>query len=259
NEKNLFARDVIEASPLAQEILNARPYAYLDDAPLEERRTRAVQQRRWLDPQTAKDMGKLDQEAIDRVRDEAWPRVENADELHDVLRGRLEGLGPVTVAALAGSFGLNKSDIESGLLKLEAEGFVIRGQFTPGGIETEWSARRLLARIHRYTLNRLRQEIEPVSTADFMRYLLAWQKIAPDHQMEGPESVRAIIEQLEGFEAPAAAWEGELLPSRLAEYDPAWLDALCLSGEVVWARLTPPSSRAISAETGNERTRGAAP
>jgi ATP-dependent Lhr-like helicase len=375
NEKNLFARDVIEASPLAQEILNARPYAYLDDAPLEERRTRAVQQRRWLDPQTAKDMGKLDQGAIDRVRDEAWPRVENADELHDalvelgfvtevegadwqdffaelkndrraavleagsadilsamsgqreqsdsstlgdnaakagetpavpavrlwvaaerlpqlnaiypskslqphivapesfaqvswtfedalveVLRGRLEGLGPVTVEALTNSFGLNKSNIELGLLKLEAEGFVIRGQFTPGGSETEWSARRLLARIHSYTLNRLRQEIEPVSTADFIRYLLAWQKVAPDHQMEGPESVRAIIEQLEGFEAPAAAWEGELLPSRLAEYDPAWLDALCLSGEVVWARLTPPTpSRAILAEPGNERVRGSAP
>ncbi|MGH9871420.1 MAG: DEAD/DEAH box helicase [Pyrinomonadaceae bacterium] len=392
NEKNLFARDVIEASPLAQEILNARPYAYLDDAPLEERRTRAVQQRRWLDPQTAKDMGKLDQGAIDRVRDEAWPRVENADELHDalvelgfvtraeaiewgefftelkndrraavlqviagsagvagspadvfqsagaldspamsaqrensdnstepgnathagetpalpanhlwvaaerlpqlsaiypsaklvptivtpeslsrtswnfenalveVLRGRLEGLGPSTVVQLANSFGLTNSEIELGLLKLEAEGFVIRGQFTPGGSETEWCARRLLARIHSYTLNRLRQEIEPVSTADFMRYLLAWQKVAPDHQMEGPESVRAIIEQLEGFEAPAAAWEGELLPARLAEYDPAWLDALCLSGEVVWARLTPPTaSRAAAAEPGNERARGAAP
>ena len=377
NEKNLFARDVIEASPLAQEILNARPYAYLDDAPLEERRTRAVQQRRWLDPQTARDMGKLDQGAIDRVRDEAWPRVENADELHDalvelgfltepegsqwpdfftelindrraavlqviagtagvppamsaqreppdassvlgsapqgggtpavpavhlwvaaerlpqitaiyplaslvptivapesvartpwsfesalveVLRGRLEGLGPSTVRALANSFGLSNGDIELGLLKLEAEGFVIRGQFTPGGSETEWCARRLLARIHSYTLNRLRQEIEPVSTADFMRYLLAWQKVAPDHQMEGPESVRAIIEQLEGFEAPAAAWEGELLPGRLAEYDPAWLDALCLSGEVVWARLTPPTvSRAAAAEPGNERARGAAP
>jgi ATP-dependent Lhr-like helicase len=387
NEKNLFARDVIEASPLAQEILNARPYAYLDDAPLEERRTRAVQQRRWLDPQTAKDMGRLDQAAIDRVRDEAWPRVENADELHDalvelgfiteaegaewqeffaelkndrraavllyslptsgegwggvaltaplpqplsarregrseaeaaggtsavpvitgpvvklyvaaerlpqleriypgaglkptiaapqsfaqaswdfesalveVLRGRLEGLGPVTVETLASSFGLSRGDIEIGLLKLEAEGFVIRGQFTPGGTETEWCARRLLARIHSYTLNRLRQEIEPVSTADFMRYLLAWQKVAPDHQMEGPESVRAIIEQLEGFEAPAAAWEGELLPSRLVEYDPAWLDALCLSGEVVWARLTPPAtSRVAATESGNERARGAAP
>jgi ATP-dependent Lhr-like helicase len=393
NEKNLFARDVIEASPLAQEILNARPYAYLDDAPLEERRTRAVQQRRWLDPQTAKDMGKLDQGAIDRVRDEAWPRVENPDELHDalvelgfittaegvewrdyfvelqnerraavlqvgtvtantgtgntgtagvppamsaqreqpvastlpatapqagespavpvdkvtlwvaaerlpqiqtiyltaslepaivapesvarvawtfedalveILRGRLEGLGPVTVAALASSFGLSPREIEAGLLKLEAEGFVIRGQFTPGGTETEWSARRLLARIHSYTLNRLRQEIEPVSTADLMRYLLAWQKVAPDHQMEGPESVRVIIEQLEGFEAPAAAWEGELLPSRLLEYDPAWLDSLCLSGEVVWARLTPPgpssaATRSATSENGGERVRGSAP
>ncbi len=378
NEKNLFARDVIEASPLAQEILNARPYAFLDDAPLEERRTRAVQQRRWLDPQTAKDMGKLDQGAIDRVRDEAWPRVENADELHDalvelgfvtepegedwqeffaelkndrraallqvntgtagvppalaappsnfeqsdssrsaliaggtpavpvksvnlwvaaerllqlkviypsallqppivapdsysqtewtcesalveILRGRLEGLGPTTVESLAVSSGLTNAEIELGLLKLEAEGFVIRGQFSPGATETEWSARRLLARIHSYTLNRLRQEIEPVSTADFTRYLLAWQKIAPEHQMEGPESVRAIIEQLEGFEAPAAAWESELLPSRLVDYDPSWLDALCLSGEVVWARLTPPASAARAVENGNERTRGGAP
>jgi ATP-dependent Lhr-like helicase len=180
--------------------------------------------------------------------------------LVEVLRGRLEGLGPSTVPALANSFGLSNGDIELGLLKLEAEGFVIRGQFTPGGSETEWCARRLLARIHSYTLNRLRQEIEPVSTADFMRYLLAWQKVAPDHQMEGPESVRAIVEQLEGFEAPAAAWEGELLPGRLAEYDPAWLDALCLSGEVVWARLTPPTaSRAAAVEPGNERARGAAP
>jgi ATP-dependent Lhr-like helicase len=126
-------------------------------------------------------------------------------------------------------------------LRLEAEGFVIRGKFTPGAQETEWCARRLLARIHSYTLNRLRQEIEPVSSSDFVRFLLAWQKLAPEHQMEGPESVRSIIDLLEGFEAPAAAWEGELLPGRMVEYDPTWLDALCLSGEVVWARLTPPA------------------
>ena len=336
NEKNLFARDVIEASPLSQEILNARPYAYLDDAPLEERRTRAVFQRRWLDPETASDMGKLDQAAIDRVREEVWPEPRNADELHDALvelgfvtaqegsawqeffaelkgdrraavltgqkqlwvaaerlpqlktifplatlepaitapesvartswsvedalveitRGRLEGLGPVTVDQLMVQSGLNKLEIETALLKLEAEGFVIRGRFTPGATETEWCARRLLARIHSYTLNRLRQEIEPVSSADFIRFLLAWQKLAPDHQMEGPESVRAIIEQLEGFEAPAAAWEGELLPSRLIEYDPAWLDALCLSGEVVWARLTPPVR---SSDANGDRPRGAGP
>jgi ATP-dependent helicase Lhr and Lhr-like helicase len=342
NEKRLFARDVIEASPLAQEILNARPYAYLDDAPLEERRTRAVFQRRWLDPETASDMGKLDQAAIDRVREEAWPNVENADELHDALvelgfltaaegeqwqsffeelqrdhraavlrksgegsdttlwvaaerlpqinaiyaplelepaivapesiarnswsreealveifRGRLEGLGPVTVDELVRSSGLSTLDIETALLRLEAEGFVIRGRFTPGTTETEWSARRLLARIHSYTLNRLRQEIEPVSSADFIRFLLAWQKVAPEHQMEGPESVRAIIEQLEGFEAPAAAWEGEILPTRLIEYDPAWLDALCLAGEVVWARLTPPIR--TTPTDGSEKARASAP
>jgi len=337
NEKNLFARDVIEASPLSQEILNARPYAYLDDAPLEERRTRAVFQRRWLDPETASDLGKLDQAAIDRVREEVWPDPRNADELHDalvelgfiteveganwpeffnelksdrraavlipglwvaaerlpqikaifpnreleppitapesvsrtawtvedalteVLRGRLEGLGPVTVESLAESSGLSKLEIETGLLRLEAEGFVIRGRFTPGTTETEWCARRLLARIHSYTLNRLRQEIEPVASADFIRFLLAWQKVAPEHQMEGPESVRAIIDQLEGFEAPAAAWEGELLPARLIEYDPAWLDALCLSGEVVWARLTPPAPPVRTASTEGDRSRGSGP
>jgi ATP-dependent Lhr-like helicase len=346
NEKNLFARDVIEASPLSQEILNARPYAYLDDAPLEERRTRAVFQRRWLDPETAADMGKLDQGAIDRVRNEVWPEPRNADELHDalvelgfvteeegsgwqeffeelkvdrraavlvagdageppavpvkrlwvaaerlpqltvvypraelqppisapesvarttwtaedalveIIRGRLEGLGPVTVAELVTSSGLSNLEIETALLRLEAEGFVIRGKFTPGGTETEWSARRLLARIHSYTLNRLRQEIEPVATTDFIRFLLAWQKVTPDHQVEGPESLKAIIEQLEGIEAPAAAWEGELLPARMVEYDPAWLDALCLSGEVVWARLTPLYR---SANENGERPRGSGP
>ncbi len=129
------------------------------------------------------------------------------------LRGRLEGVGPVTVEALVESSGLSKLEIETGLLGLEGEGFVIRGRFTPGITETEWCARRLLARIHSYTLNRLRQEIEPVASTDFIRFLLAWQKVAPEHQMEGPESVRAIIDQLEGFEAPAAAWEGELLPA----------------------------------------------
>ena len=162
----------------------------------------------------------------------------------------------MTVERLARSSGLALEDVEGALLKLEAEGFVIRGRFTPGTATTEWCARRLLARIHSYTLNRLRQEIEPVSSADFMRFLLAWQKVAPDHQMEGPESVRAVLEQLEGFEAPAAAWEGELLPSRLLEYDPAWLDALCLSGEVMWARLTPPAPQA---KNGGEKVRGSGP
>ncbi len=383
NEKNLFARDLLEPSPLAAEILNARPYAYLDDAPLEERRTRAVFQRRWLDPEKAADIGRLDQSAIDRVREEVWPEPRNPDELHDALvelgfiteaegllghfaaaeddsndqadatpewksllellaserraavltveaiavdetigvalrghpdsnqgggahggtplqlwvaaerlpqllaifpdgtlqpaisappsmtqtswtredalvelvRGRLEGLGPVTAKGLAISAGLPTEDIDATLLKLEAEGFVLRGRFTPGIEETEWCARRLLARIHSYTLNRLRQEIEPVSSADFVRFLLSWQKVTPDQQMEGPQSLLALIEQLEGFEAPAAAWEGEIFPSRLLEYNPAWLDALCLSGEVVWARLTP----GVTPKNGGEKARGSGP
>lgn len=355
-EKTLIARDVIEASPLAQEILNARPYAFLDDAPLEERRTRAVFQRRWLDPETASDLGALDLAAIERVRDEVWPDIDNADELHDalvelgfmtpeegrgyeqfldelstnrraavltsvqstgfsrvvpptqidplnirdeepaeagtlntragrlwvaaerlpqfnaifpnattaplitapdalanvawthdaalveILRGRLEGLGPTTTAALAQSLGLPAYTIEAALLILEGEGFVMRGRFTPGVDETEWCARRLLARIHSYTLNRLRQEIEPVASADFVRFLFAWQKLAPEHQVEGPESLAALISQFEGFEAAAAAWEGEIFPARMIDYDPAWLDALCLSGQVMWARLTTPRS-----------------
>jgi Lhr-like helicases len=344
-EKQLIARDLVEPSPLAQEILNARPYAFLDDAPLEERRTRAVFQRRWLDPETASDLGRLDATAIERVREEAWPDAQNADELHDallelgflteaeglrsnlcadadgggpshwgqfltelgserraaelttgtgtvlwvaaerlpqlqavfpcssteppirapeslaavvwqaqnalveLLRGRLEALGPSTAPEIANSCGVSTSAIEIALAKLEAEGFATRGSFTTGASETEWCARRLLARIHGYTLNRLRQEIEPVSSVDFIRFLLAWQKVAPDHQVEGPESVRAVIDQLEGFEAPAAAWEGEILASRVSDYDPAWFDALCLSGQVAWARLTPPRPAADRVKT----------
>ena len=114
----------------------------------------------------------------------------------------------------------------------------------------------LLARIHSYTLNRLRQEIEPVASSDFIRFLLAWQKAAPDHQMEGPESLKAIIEQLEGF-GSSSSMGRRRLPARMVEYDPAWLDALCLSGEVVWARLTP-LSRLAAVENG-ERTRGSGP
>ena len=334
-EKTLIARDVVEASPLAQEILNARPYAYLDDAPLEERRTRAVSQRRWLDPETASDLGALDLAAIERVRSEVWPQVDRADELHDalvelgfiteneghgwgqflaelsadrraaiyhtrpdgpsfwaaaerlpqltaifpegyteppivaplilseanwssetalveIIRGRLEGLGPVTTESLAESLGLKSNQMEQALVMLEVEGFVFRGRFTPGAQEIEWCARRLLARIHSYTLNRLRQEIEPVSSADFIRFLLAWQKLTPEHQVEGPDALAALIDQLEGYEAPAAAWEGEILPARVVDYDPTWLDSLCLAGRIMWARLTSPKA-------GPERLRASGP
>ncbi len=122
------------------------------------------------------------------------------------------------------------------LAALESEGFVLRGRFTPGVAEREWCERRLLARIHRYTLGRLRSEIEPVSQTDYVRFLLRWQRVSADTKMRGPESVAAVLAQLEGFEVPAHAWESEILPSRIADYSSAWLDALCLSGRFTWFR-----------------------
>jgi ATP-dependent Lhr-like helicase len=337
-EVEMIARDLTEPSPLAHEILTARPYAYLDDAPLEERRTQAVSLRRFLDPETASDLGALDLAAIERVRAEAWPDAATPDELHDalltvgflteeegrrsgwetlfdhlasarratvlrsggdrpalwvaaerlpqfralwpqaaltpeivapprfdrawepdaalveILRGRLEGIGPTTVGALAASCGLRPVAVEAALAALEGEGFVMRGRFTPGLGETEWCERRLLARIHRSTLDRLRREIEPVPAADFVRFLLEWQRLDPDARAEGPESLAALATQLEGFETAAAAWEGEILPARMKEYDPAWLDALCLAGRIVWGRALAPGDSTGSRRTGPIRS-----
>jgi len=316
------ARDLTEPSPLALEILSARPYAYLDDAPLEERRTQAVLARRWIDPETAGDLGKLDADAIRRVREEVWPEPRAADELHDalmsfgffseaeinaeagwgtlidqlaaanratrvaldghailvaaerlpefcalfpsaqhapaitvpvqyqktwarddalveVVRDRLQAMGPVTAPTLAAPLTLTASEVEISLARLEADGSVMRGQFSPNATETEWCERRLLARIHRYTVNRLRREIEPVEARDFVRFLFEWQRAAPDARVEGADAVANIVSQLEGFEAPAAAWETEILPARVNEYDPAWLDELSRSGRVVWTRIAP--------------------
>src|SRR6185503_2745925 len=160
--------------------------------------------------------------------------------LAEILRGRLEAKGPMTAAEMAASCGLAADAVEAALALLESEGFVLRGRFRPGAEGTEWCARTLLARIHRLTLNRLRSEIEPVSASDFMRFLFAWQRVSPGDRCDGPAGLATILEGLEGFEAPAAAWEGGLLTSRLERYDPAWLDALCLSGRFVWARLSPP-------------------
>jgi len=321
-EKKIIARDLPHPSPLALEILNSKPYTYLDDAPLEERRTQAVLSRRWIDPATAADFGKLDLAAIQQVREEAWPTAENADELHDALlllgfvteqeaednqwadhfeallaarratrlrndgtmvwtaaealpmlqavlpnaelqpaiaapaeftlrkwpaeealieivRGRLQGLGPVTAAALAQSLSIGVSAIDAALMALESEGFVLRGQFTPDAKETEWCERRLLARIHRYTIKTLRAEIEPVAASDFLRFLFDWHGLTTDPRPEGPQALAAIVEQLEGFETAATAWEGSILPARIQDYDPASLDSLCLSGRITWARLTP--------------------
>jgi ATP-dependent Lhr-like helicase len=326
-EIHVVTRDLTEPSPLALEVLSARPYAYLDDTPLEERRTQAVMSRRWLAPEEAADIGRLDREAIARVRGEAWPEAANADELHDalvwlgflsaeeavaepgwsewfaqltrdkraawlavpratlwiaaerlpqfqalwpaarldpaiaapaeyaehqwspdealreILRGRLEGLGPTTVDALAAPLGLAPQDISAALAALEAEGFALRGRFTPNAGAEEWCERRLLARIHRYTVGRLRAEIQPVAARDFLRFLVGWQRVSPDARMEGGDAVEILVRQLEGFEAPAGAWETEILPARLAEYEPSWLDDQCLSGRIVWARLRPRSAR----------------
>ncbi|HHO8970707.1 TPA: ATP-dependent DNA helicase, partial [Pseudomonas aeruginosa] len=298
----------------------ARPYAYLDDAPLEERRTQAVQNRRWSDPESADDLGALDLEAIEAVRGEAWPEARNADEMHEALnrlgfltsgeaeanpgwgewlaqlseqrragrldcagstlwlaaerlpamrlvhpaakvpdafqaprgypppdsaeaatveltRARLGGFGPRTAGQLAADLGIGLADQQYALAALEREGYVLRGRFSPGATEEEWCERHLLARIHRYTVKRLRREIEPVERADFMRFLFDWQRLAPGTRGRGAESLATVVEQLEGFQAAAAAWESELLAARVADYASHWLDQLCRSGRIVWARL----------------------
>ncbi|MBW4049936.1 MAG: DEAD/DEAH box helicase [Proteobacteria bacterium] len=315
------ARDLTEPSPLALEVLSARPYAFLDDAPLEERRTQAVLSRRWLDPEAAGDLGALDPAAIGRVREQAWPDAADADELHDALgwltfmaeaevgkrpdwaawaaslaeagraarltveeamlwitaerlpllqaifpdarpepplvppasyarswsaeealreiaRGRLLGLGPTAAAALAAPLGVSPGRMAAALAALQAEGSVMHGRFTAQAPEDgEWCERGLLARIHRYTVKRLRAQIEPVEPRDLLRFLLEWQRAAPRARMEGPDAVAAVLAQLEGFEAPAGAWETEILPARINEYDPTWLDEQCLAGRFVWTRM----------------------
>ena len=309
-EITLVARDTPEPSPLCYEILNAKPYAFLDDAPLEERRTQAVLTRRAGE---VSEIGALDPNAIARVVDEERPDPRDADELHDALltagfltevdpelaatlraarratlvmgvwvaaerlpellaihpfdpgipipasrvkewsredalvelfRGRTSILGPVTARELADSLHVEEREAESALLKLESEGVVLRGTFRG---PNEWCDRRLLARIHRYTLHRLRAEIEPVSPADFMRFLFAWQHVAPSSRLVGVDGLRAVVEQLDGFEIAAGAWERTVLPARITDYEPSLLDMLCLTGEVGWARLSPAATSVVSA------------
>ncbi len=164
------------------------------------------------------------------------------------MRGRLEILGPVTAPRRRGArWAWHAGDVDVALVALEREGFVLRGRFTPGETALEWCERRLLARIHRYTLDRLRREIEPVTAADFMRFLLAWQRLTDDARAEGPTGLAAVLDTLDGYEIPAGAWESDVLPARLASYDPLWLDGLCLSGEVAWGRLTPPAAATATA------------
>jgi len=315
------ARDVSEPSPLAAEILNARPYAFLDDAPLEERRTQAVRQRRWLDPESQRDLGALDPLAIASVVETCRPDATTPDELHDALllhaalpeeeglrgshdarfavlaaarraalfvhggarlwvaaervglwrlldaatpfapaivqpasvpggctsreealreivRGRLEAVGPTTCGEIAAALGLAPSDVEVALVMLESEGFVLRGTFRPGARELEWCERRLLARIHRATLETLRREIEPVSPAVLLRFFAEHQHTSARTRMHGVEGLSAIVEQLAGLDVAATAWERDVLPLRVADYTPAMLDQLSFTGRVVWARAS---------------------
>ncbi|MGC2372000.1 MAG: DEAD/DEAH box helicase, partial [Candidatus Sulfotelmatobacter sp.] len=364
-----IAVDTPVPSQFSHEILNANPYAYLDDAPLEERRARAVQMRRMLPESVLEEVGGLDQAAIAQVREEAWPDVRDADELHDVLhtlvalpeefmwgqpplrqaQGRLsavqssearpalapittagsdwrnhferlvnegragtasfegrrywvaaervrtfsmllpdaqyapqladvettvptrdDGLltlvtgwmshvGPITASQLGEILGIAASEITSALLRMEASGTVLRGNFSgaaaelrsvgqPGAAvptsstqehEIEWCERRLLARIHRLTVATLRKQIEPVTAAQFMQWLLQWQHVAPGTQVSGERGTLEVLRQLQGFEIPANAWERQVLARRIVDYDPKWLDQLCLTGAVGWGRLSP--------------------
>jgi len=361
-----LAVDTPVPSQFSHEILNANPYAYLDDAPLEERRARAVQMRRMLPEAVLNEVGRLDQQAIARVREEARPDCRDADELHDTLQtlvalplevadedwqhaiagwlpfanelleswravkaavpveerrfsaassypsnpiviptegvspsggtccppasagdthrylvaserakdfalifpgaqfettppdlpstiatrddavlamitGWMMHTGPVTAAALAYWLGLSVSDVDQALLRLEAAGSILRGNFTGSvsGGSIEWCDRRLLARIHHLTVATLRKQVEPVTAAQFMRWLLRWQHIVPQSQLSGERGLLQVLRQLQGFEIPANTWEKQILARRVNEYDPAALDQLCLTGAVGWGRLSP--------------------
>ncbi len=159
----------------------------------------------------------------------------------DIVRGRLEGLGVVTVAQIADALSAGEGQIVSALAALEAEGFAMRGRFSPEAARNEapeeWCERRLLARIHRYTVKRLRAEIEPVAARDFLRFLCEWHRVLPGARMQGPDALAAVLAQLEGFEAPAGAWETEVIPARITEYEPQWLDEHCRAGRFIWTRL----------------------
>ncbi|HXX69302.1 MAG TPA: DEAD/DEAH box helicase [Polyangiaceae bacterium] len=319
-EIRLYARDTTEPSPFAHEILNAKPYAFLDDAPLEERRTRALSLRRAL-PEHQRDLGALDADAIAQVVHQARAAPRDAHELHDLLlglvvapirdgwaswlgelrergraavfgrfalaiensgiaralyplaapdapavpahlqspqpgraaavlavvRGHSEVAGPFTASMIASDLDLPEHEVAQAVASLEAEGLVLRGRFTPGAFAEEYCDRRLLARIHRLTLDRLRSEIEPVSAQDYMRYLFERHQLTPHVRAGGRAGLMGAIEMLQGFEIAAAAWEDDVLGLRIADYRPQWLDEACLSGEVAWARLSPrrPGSSAM--------------
>jgi ATP-dependent helicase Lhr and Lhr-like helicase len=338
-----IAVDTPVPSQFSHEILNANPYAYLDDAPLEERRARAVQMRRMLPESVLEEVGGLDQAAIAQVRQEAWPDVRDADELHDALHtlvalpensadhdvspwkfyferlisegraamavslgrnywvaaerartfsilfpdtrfipalaevetgtptrddavltlvtGWMAHLGPTTATELGDTLGISAPEITGALLRMEASGTVLRGNFSGAGSragapaphehEIEWCERRLLARIHRLTVATLRKQVEPVTAAQFMQWLLQWQHLAPGTQVSGERGTLEVLRQLQGFEIPANAWERQVLARRVTDYDPKWLDQLCLTGAVGWGRLSPHPATLDSSQPAN--------
>ncbi|HEY6968340.1 MAG TPA: DEAD/DEAH box helicase [Candidatus Angelobacter sp.] len=338
-EIKCLAVDTPIPSVFSHEILNANPYAYLDDAPLEERRARAVEMRRVLPESVLNEVGALDPAAIAEVQEDAWPDVRDADELADalltliaipetifttearrhgenhewkefferlrasnratrafigkptqeavsgsslertfwvsaeklktfktiypdaqlenqlpeiesaepsqedalkaMLTGWLTHLGPVTGSQLAQMLHLAVPEVEKTLLRIESTGLILRGKFTRSTEETEWCERRLLARIHRLTLGSLRKQIEPVMAAVFMRWLFRWQHVAPGAQVRDEHGALEVLRQLQGFEIAASAWERQILARRISNYDPKFLDQLCLTGAVGWGRLSP--------------------
>jgi ATP-dependent helicase Lhr and Lhr-like helicase len=290
--------DTTEASVLSHEIINARPYAFLDDEEFQNRRTNAVTLRRGLTVDLSA-IGSLDPDAIDQVHTEIEPELVTADDLHDLLsslvvaqprdewralfeeltsrgraavlrhdavelwcttearddtarafagddtavahavRGHLEISGITTAEQLADAITVPAARVLSALAALEHEGFAMQGRYTADATETEWVARRLLARMHSYSRRSRRERVEPVTAQDFMRFLLRWQHVAPDSQLAGEAGLVSVIEQLQGAESAAVTWEPDLFARRLRHYEPGWLDRLCHDGDVAWLRLTP--------------------
>ncbi len=291
------AIDTTEPSAFARGILNSELYTFLDDAPLEERRTQAVLNRRTIDPKMLDDLGALDPAAVERVRAEAWPQPESAEEMHDaltwlgfvtdeeaaawlpwlaelmsqnrvvhcdgryravdgpcdskaILLGRLEGLGPVfdddsriALGQAHGQPSVGSTEVKSLLLELEKDGVILRTRLDG---KTAWCERRLLARIHRATIDALRREIEPVSAAEFLQFLGCWQHVDEEYRLDGPRGVTEALAQLAGFEASARAWERHILPRRVRDYKREWLDEVTLSGQFAWGRLWRSAGSAVS-------------
>lgn len=320
------AVDTPQPSEFSHEILNANPYAFLDDAPLEERRARAVEMRRMLPDKVAAEFGRLDPAAIERVCLDAMPDIRDEDELHDLMRtivalpeefswpggassltmwkpffevlvatgrasrevvgkkafwvateakeqyqlvygeqesgsdqleqrekiiemiisGWLMHTGPVTADALASFSSLTLADVDRALLQVEARGAVLRGSFTAAaaGLNgnsplVEWCERGLLARIHRLTIGIIRKQIEPVSAAQFLSWLFSWQRVTPGSQLVLQHGTLEVLRQLQGFEIGASSWESQILPRRIKNYKESYLDNLCLTGQIGWARLSP--------------------